>query len=176
MPNFALEDVLKESYLKIGIPEYTKEEREYAKKFKDSFNQEELFSNLPTAVADIMALKDNIENSELCDIFVDRIHSEECTPGSTDVGDVSWVVPTAQIRVNCYSYGAGSHSWQWTGQGKSSIALKGAELAAEVLADAAKTLTEKPELIQKARAEFDKRMRGQKYECLIPADVKPHLI
>ena len=50
------------------------------------------------------------------------------------------------------------------------------ELAAEVLADAAKTLTEKPELIQKARAEFDKRMRGQKYECLIPADVKPHLI
>ena len=176
MPNFALEDVLKESYLKIGIPEYTKEEREYAKKFKDSFNQEELFSNLPTAVADIMALKDNIENSELCDIFVDRIHSEECTPGSTDVGDVSWVVPTAQIRVNCYSYGAGSHSWQWTGQGKSSIALKGAEMAAEVLADAAKTLTEKPELIQKARAEFDKRMRGQKYECLIPADVKPHLI
>ena len=92
------------------------------------------------------------------------------------MGDVSWVVPTAQIRVNCYSYGAGSHSWQWTGQGKSSIALKGAELAAEVLADAAKTLTEKPELIQKARAEFDKRMRGQKYECLIPADVKPHLI
>ena len=44
-----------------------------------------------------------------------------------------------------------------------------------MLADAAKTLTEKPELIEKARAEFDKRMRGQKYECLIPADVKPHL-
>ena len=175
MPNFVLEDVLKESYLKIGIPEYTKEEREYAKKFKDSFNQEELFSNLPTAVADIMALKENIEQSELCDMFVDRIHSEECSPGSTDVGDVSWVVPTAQINANCYSYGAGAHSWQWTGQGKSTIALKGAVLAAEVLADAAKTLTEHPELVQRAREEFDKRMRGQKYECLIPMDVKPHL-
>lgn len=175
MPNFTLEDVLKESYQKIGIPEYTKEEREYAAAFKASFNQEELFSNLPHGIVDIMALKDNMESSELCDMFVDRIHSEECAPGSTDVGDVSWVVPTAQIRVSCYSYGAGSHSWQWTGQGKSSIALKGACLAAEVLADAAKTLTEKPELIVKARAEFDKRMRGQKYECLIPADVKPHL-
>ncbi len=175
MPNFALEDVLKESYLRVGIPEYTKEEREYAAAFKASFNQEELFSNLPHGIVDIMALKDNMETSELCDMFVDRIHSEECAPGSTDVGDVSWVVPTAQIRVSCYSYGAGSHSWQWTGQGKSTIALKGACLAAEVLADAAKTLTEKPELIEKARAEFDKRMRGQKYECLIPADVKPHL-
>ena len=175
MPNFALEDVLKESYLKVGIPEYKKEEREYAAAFKASFNQEELFSNLPHGVVDITALKDNMESSELCDIFVDRIHSEECAPGSTDVGDVSWVVPTGQVRVNCYSYGAGSHSWQWTGQGKSAIALKGTCLAAEVLADAAKTLTEKPELIAKARAEFEKRMRGQKYECLIPADVKPHL-
>lgn len=175
MPNFVLEEVLKESYLKIGIPAYTKEERVYAAKFKESFPKEELFSNLPGGVVDIMALKDNIEQSELCDIFVDRIHSEECAPGSTDVGDVSWVVPTGQVRVNCYSYGAGSHSFQWTGQGKSTIALKGTLAAAEILADAAKSLTEKPEFIERARAEFDKRMRGQKYECLIPEDVKPHL-
>lgn len=175
MPNFALEDVLRESYLKVGIPEYTKEEREYAGKFKASFDEEELFADLPIAVKDIMALKDNIMESELCDMFVDRIHSEECAPGSTDVGDVSWVVPTAQIRVNCYSYGAGTHSWQWTGQGKSTIALKGCLTAAKVLADAAVTLTEKPELLTKAREEFDKRMKGQKYECLIPADVEPHL-
>lgn len=175
LPNFALEDVLKESYLRIGIPEYTKEEREYAARFKESFPQEELFSNLPGGVVDIMALKDNMEQSELCDMFVDRIHSEECAAGSTDVGDVSWVVPTGQVRVSCYSYGAGSHSWQWTGQGKSTIALKGAVLAAEILADAAKSLVENPELIKKARDEFEKRMRGQKYECLIPEDVKPHL-
>lgn len=175
LPNFALEDVLKESYLRVGIPEYKKEEREYAKKFKDSFPKEELYSNLPLGVVDIMGLKENMEQSELCDIFVDRIHSEECAPGSTDVGDVSWVVPTGQIRVACYSYGAGAHSWQWTGQGKAGAALKGAVLAAEVLADAARTLTERPELIDKAKAEFEKRMCGQKYECLIPDDVKPHL-
>ena len=175
LPNFALEDVLKESFLKIGIPEYTAEERAYAKAFKESFPLENALNNVPGAVIDIMALKDNIEESELCDIFVDRIHYEACEPGSTDVGDESWVLPTAQISTACYSHGAGAHSWQWTGQGKSSIALKGAVLAAEVLADAAKSLTEKPELIEKAKAEFAKRMRGQKYECLIPADVKPHI-
>ena len=175
LPNFALEDVLKESFLKVGIPEYTKEEREYAKKFKESFDPAGLFAGLPVGVADIMALKDNIEHSELCDIFVDRVHSEACEPGSTDVGDVSWVLPTAQIETACFSYGAGAHSWQWTGQGKSSIAVKGAMLASEVLSDAAKTLTEHPERIAKAKEEFAKRMRGQKYECLIPADVKPHL-
>ena len=43
----------------------------------------------------------------------------------TDVGDVSWVIPTATVNTACYSYGAGAHSWQWTAQGKSAIAHKG---------------------------------------------------
>lgn len=175
LPNFVLEDVLADSFQRIGIPEYTPEERAYAKKFKDTFDPEYLLADLPKAVVDITALKENVENSELCDMFVERIHSEETSLGSTDVGDVSWVLPTEQIETACYSYGASAHSWQWTGQGKSSIALKGTVLAAEVLADAAKSLTEKPELIEAAKAEFAKRMRGQKYECLIPAEVKPHL-
>lgn len=48
--------------------------------------------------------------------------------GSTDVGDVSWCVPTAQINTACYSIGAGAHSLQWVAQGKSSIAYKGCML------------------------------------------------
>lgn len=175
MPNFALEDVLKDAWLKAGVPVYTDEEREYAGRFKASFPEEDLYGDMPVGVTDIMALKDHMAGAELCDIFVDRIHSEECSPGSTDVGDVSWVLPTAQICVGCYSYGAGAHSWQWTAQGKSSIALKGCLKAAEVLADAAVSLTERPELLEKAKEEFRKRMKNRRYQCLIPPEVMPHL-
>ena len=94
--------------------------------------------------------------------------------GSTDVGDVSWVVPTCTANVNCYSYGAGAHSWQWVAQGKSDIAVKGMLHAGLVLARTAEKLLENPELIVKARAELDQRLDGEKYKCLIPDEVKPH--
>lgn len=62
------------------------------------------------------------------DYFIETNHSAVCEMRSTDVGDVSWCVPTAQINTACYSIGAGAHSWQWVAQGKSSIAYKGCML------------------------------------------------
>ena len=48
--------------------------------------------------------------------------------------------------------------------------------AAEVLARGAVRLYEDPGLIVKAKAEFNGRLEGEKYECLIPHGVKPHVI
>ena len=176
IPNFALEEVLAEAFAEAGNPVYTAEERAYAKQFKDSFPVEDQLSDIPFAVGDLKRLKENIRNSEICDYVVDTVHSERCEMGSTDVGDVSWVIPTATINTACYSYGAGAHSWQWTAQGKSAIAHKGMLYAAEVMARGAVKLLEQPELIRRAKEEFDERMKGQKYECLIPADIKPHVM
>ena len=123
-----------------------------------------------------MKLRENIKNSEICDYVVETIHTDHCEMGSTDVGDVSWVIPTATVNTACYSYGAGAHSWQWTAQGKSAIAHKGMIFAAKVMAESAKTLLEHPEEIKKAWEEFDKRLDGEKYECLIPKEIEPHVI
>ena len=49
----------------------------------------------------------------------------EISYGSTDVGDVSWVTPTAQCWGACYAYGTPFHSWQMVAQGKLSLAHKG---------------------------------------------------
>ena len=49
-------------------------------------------------------------------------------------------------------------------------------LAAEVMAQAVEACFERPEIIEKAKAEFEERLAGQTYECLIPKDVKPHII
>lgn len=91
--------------------------------------------------------------------------------GSTDVGDVSWVTPTAQCLTACYAFGTPAHSWQWVAQGKSSIAHKGMLLAARTLAATAIELLQSPDLLTEARAEFNERLNGKKYVCPIPDSV-----
>ena len=175
VPNFVLEDVFAQAFAEAGAPIYTPEERAYAKQFKDSYPVENQLADLPIGAKDLKALRKNIQTSEICDYVIETFHSDACGMGSTDVGDVSWVIPTGTINTACFSYGAGAHSWQWTAQGKSPIAHKGMLYAAEVLARSAVKLLEQPERIRQAKQEFDERLEGKKYECLIPADVKPHV-
>ena len=175
IPNFTLEKVFRDSFIKLGVPEYTKEEREDALKFKNTYDINIVLNDIDENVKDKARLINNIKESELNDYFVDKEHSNVCYMGSSDVGDVSWVVPTAQINMNCYSYGAGGHSWQWVAQGKSSIASKGARHAGEIIADTALTLIKNPELIKQAKQELKDRLGDDKYECLIPKDVLPHV-
>ncbi|WP_321818403.1 MULTISPECIES: M20 family metallopeptidase [unclassified Paraburkholderia] len=93
--------------------------------------------------------------------------------GSTDVGDVSWVTPTAQFMTSCFAFGTSMHSWQWVSQGKSSIAHKGMVLAAKTIASTAIDLFRDPSLIEAAQKELELRRRGEQYVSPIPADVKP---
>lgn len=176
VPNFVLEDVIAEAFAEEGAPVYTSEERAYAKQFKDSVPEEMQLSDIPFGVCNLKELRENIKGSELCDYVVETFHTDHCEMGSTDVGDVSWVIPTATVNTACYSYGAGAHSWQWTAQGKSSIAHKGMLTAARVMAQSAKILLERPQLLKKAWNELEKRLDKETYECLIPKDVAPHVI
>ena len=111
----------------------------------------------------------------LCTYYVENEHSDVCEMGSTDVGDVSWVVPTATINTACWSWGTPGHSWQLTAQGKSSIAMKGMYRAADIMALAAEKIYEDHSIIQKAWNELNKRTQEEAYQCLIPKDIKPHV-
>ena len=92
--------------------------------------------------------------------------------GSTDVGDVSWLVPTAQINTVCFASKAPGHSWQNVSCDRTEIGHKAAVHAGKVLAAAAMDLFAKPELLKEARAEFEKRTAGG-YVCPIPEDAVP---
>lgn len=74
--------------------------------------------------------------------------------GSTDVGDVSWTVPTIGFRTATWVPGTPAHSWQAVAAGGMSIGLKGMENAAKVLALTAQRLFTDPALRATARAEF----------------------
>ncbi len=77
--------------------------------------------------------------------------------GSTDVGDISWLVPTVGIRTATWVPGTAPHSWQAVAAGGTSIGLKGMEVAAKTLALTGAALLRNPHLIDLARAEFDRR-------------------
>ena len=83
--------------------------------------------------------------------------------GSTDVGDVSWNVPTAGFGTATWVPGTPGHSWQAVAAGGMSIGHKGMVLAAKVLASAAQALFRDPQLIIDAKAEFRQR-RGANFQ------------
>ena len=92
--------------------------------------------------------------------------------GSTDVGDVSWVCPTAQIMAATHTYGTPNHSWQQVAQGKAPLAHKTMLFVSKVLAATAVELMADPALLEQARQEHRKRI-GKGYICPIPPEVRP---
>ena len=77
--------------------------------------------------------------------------------GSTDVGDVSWNVPTVGLGTATFIPGTGLHTWQAVATGGTPLAHKGTLLAAEVLAATAIDLLSQPDLVAAAAAEFNDR-------------------
>ena len=93
--------------------------------------------------------------------------------GSTDVGDVSWVVPTVQMWGGNYAIGTPFHSWQMVAQGKSPMAYKGLTHAASVMAATAVDVILDPELRAKALAELKSRVGSDGYICPLPEGSNP---
>ena len=93
--------------------------------------------------------------------------------GSTDVGDVSWVVPTVQARGATYAIGTPGHSWQLTAQGKSPLAHKGMVHVAKVMAGVAVDALRDPSLIKAAKADLAARTEAHPYVCPLPEGLSP---
>lgn len=170
--NQTLENVLVETMKEDYDLSYGLDECEYLSKYKSSFDGK---INIPLMVKDEHKLKEDIKNNVICSYIIEKEHHGICQMGSTDVGDVSWCVPTGQFNTACFAYGASGHSWQWVAQGKSSVADKGMKYAGRVLCDAAIKLHNNPELIEKAKRELKLKLDGESYKCPIPKDVKPHV-
>lgn len=95
--------------------------------------------------------------------------------GSTDVGDVSWVVPTTGFTTSCWVPGTPGHSWQAVACGGTTIARNGMLLATRVLAVSGLDLFTTEGLIEQAQAEHTKRLGDRQYESLLKPDQKPPL-
>jgi aminobenzoyl-glutamate utilization protein B len=154
LPNTYLVSLMQKNLQAVGGYEYTPAERQFAEVLRTSLD-----GNLPPI---------DSSNSVLTP-----------EPGigsaSTDLGDVSWNVPTVQLTSATWVPGTPAHSWQAVAAGGTSIGVKGMLVAAKSMALTAIDLFTDPSHIQKARAEFDQRRGpGFKYTTRL-ADRKPAL-
>jgi len=162
----------------LGAPKFTEEEKSYAERYINTFSEHEKNSNaqMLSMFRDNKELLEYIKNNTnkpLEDEVMPYLFMNSPMPGSSDVGDVSWIAPTAQCNTTCYAASTPAHSWQMVAQGKSSIAHKGMLYASKIIALSAVEVLQHPELAEKAKEELKGYLRGKKYECPIPADVKP---
>lgn len=180
--NTTIEEVLQKNLYEVEREPYTDEEIKFAEKIAATYGGqkltlEDVLSRYEKSrKAEVEELVTPHLSSVLNDFIVPLMDIEKSMAGSTDVGDVSWVCPTAQINTVTVAAGTPGHSWQEVTQGKSSIAHKGMLYAGKVMAAAAIDLLESPETIEKAKEELNKRLGGGKYIPPIPKDVRPMAI
>ena len=163
VPNHTLEEVFYNNLVSAPPIEYTDGEQSFAKGLKQTYNNNSLCGIATQYSEDVRDLvKEKSQNGQkaLNDFVVPLYKGEHFSPGSTDVGDVSWQTPTAQIDVVCFAAGSPGHSWQNVSIGKSSIAHKGLLQAGKVIAMTALDLLASPEIIEKAKNELQKRTGG----------------
>ena len=167
MGNTPLEQAMYENFQRLGPPEFDEADRAYAEKIRATLRPEDI-----AAAFDRAGLPVNLD-LPMCDFIVPLESKGKGGNGSTDVGDVSWAVPTVQARGATCAVGTPFHSWQLTAQGKSPAAHKGLVHVAKVMAGTAVDALENPGLIERAKAEHAARMARTPYVCPLPADVNP---
>ena len=156
LPNESLAKVMYKNLNLVGGVEYSLEEKDFAEEIKKTLTN-------PYA---------NMENARIIQPF--KI-VERGTGGSTDVGDISWIAPTAGLSAATWVPGTPAHSWQAVACGGTSIGVKGMMVAAKTLALTAVELIQSPELLKSAAQELDHRRGvGFKYISLL-GDREPPL-
>ena len=104
------------------------------------------------------------------DFVMPYVPSDYMSPGSTDVGDVSWLTPTAQFSAATWASNCPGHSWQMVSTGKTSFAHKAMLYAGMVLAGTAADLMTSPDILTDAREEF-KETAASGYDCPLESDL-----
>src|SRR5580658_2358603 len=154
LPNDALTEVLGRAMQKAGGYEYTPDEKTFAVELQKTLAGPVRSPGPEKVQADM---------------------SEGVGSASSDAGDVSWVVPTAQFTTATFVPGVSAHTWQAAACAGTSIGRKGMVVAARTLAVAGVELFENPTELKAARDAFEKRLDGRKWATRIAPDSKPPL-
>jgi aminobenzoyl-glutamate utilization protein B len=151
--NETLAKAMQGNLLKIGGVKYAPDETSFAKQLQSSFTG-------------VVPPVDSAAQ-------VQPLHKQNAL-GSTDVGDVSYAVPTVGLEAATWVPGTSAHSWQAVACGGTDIGVKGMMVAAKTMAFTAIDLFTTPELLKKAKAEFNLSKGDYRYKPLL-GDRKPAL-
>ncbi|UCF15525.1 MAG: amidohydrolase [Phycisphaerales bacterium] len=151
--NRPLQEALQKNLELVGAPRFTEAEQEFARSLQRITGKEEKGFN-----DKIKPLPDK---------------PGEVEGGSTDVADVSWIVPTAGFRMATAAEAVPWHSWATTACSGTRAGRKGAVVAAKVIATTGVDILTNPDLVKQAKAFFLEATEGKPYQSPIPVDQKP---
>jgi aminobenzoyl-glutamate utilization protein B len=167
LPNVVLEQAMHDIAVQLGGVPFDDADRDLARPFLATVSAAEVAMNKANggiAASDPSPLHEGITP-------FDATAPRHRAGASTDVGDVSWVVPTVQCGGAVAALGTPAHSWQLVAQGKLAAAHKGMLHAAKIMGATAATLLTDDGLRARARDEFDARIAERPYDCPIPDGV-----
>ncbi|SKA24497.1 M20 family metallopeptidase [Consotaella salsifontis] len=174
LPNHALETALHATMKDLGPVPFDDADLEFAQAIRATLSDEAIRSSYKLYKVQGDALLNSLDrDSPLHRGLLAFDGHSHFRAGSTDVGDVSWTVPTAQVWTPCWAIGTPVHTWQVVAQGKSPGAHKAMVHAAKALALTALRACETPELLSDAKAEWAQRTNGQPYRCPLPPEIMP---
>ena len=177
--NSILQKQLYKNMSEIPCPQYSDEELAFAAKLKASYLSTD--GILPGIGAehdeDIKAfVKEKTDNGTcVMNSFVMPLYTGyHFSPGSTDVGDVSYLAPTAQFDAVTWPNGCPGHSWQNVSCGNSPIGDKGVLYAAKILCATAIDLLDDPALVAEVRKTFEEKK--EEYFSPVPEGAELYVI
>jgi aminobenzoyl-glutamate utilization protein B len=166
LSNEVLADLQYEIMRGLGGIEFTEDEQAYAAAINQHFGD----ANVKTLIARYGVYPEAAERALIGDVFPSR-DKDYVSPGSSDMGDMSWYAPCSMLQTATWASRAAAHSWGVVATGRTSIGHKGMMYAAKVMALAAAELIMSPEVLERAQAEFRAAIERSPYKCPIPDEV-----
>jgi aminobenzoyl-glutamate utilization protein B len=167
--NAPLEAAMQANLMRLGGPGFDAADRAFAAEIQKTFSRADILASY--ARFGLTAKPDEALSEEIYPLGA----GTDTSVGSTDVGTVSWVVPTVQCRAACYAVGTPGHSWQLVAQGRAPAAHKGLVLAAKAMAGVAIDVFTDPALLAAAEADFAAFRAENPFVNPITDDVVPPL-
>jgi aminobenzoyl-glutamate utilization protein B len=168
LPNTPLEQALHGIMEELGPPHFDETDKDFAAKIRSTLTDKDIETVYYSIGMDPT-------DRPLADFIVPLDAKRNPQIGSTDVGDVSWVVPTVQVHAPTVAIGTPFHTWQVVAQGKSPHAHKAMVQAAKAMAGLGVRALTEPDLIAAAKADLNKRTTRTPYVSPLPDSVAPPL-
>ena len=173
LSNTVLEQVIQRNLESAPLPAYTGEELAFAEAIHATYDCRDLPGTAPKfdwkVKKQVQELTDN-GTKAVNNFVMPYVPSDYMSAGSTDVGDVSWLTPTAQFNAATWPSNCPGHSWQMVSTGKTGFAHKAMLYAGQVLAATAFDLMTDPAILAEARAEFAVTA-AEGYDCPLEPDL-----
>ena len=174
IPNATATKLISDAFMEEGCPDYTEEDFAEAREFLNAMPEEERAKVIKEG-----AQLNGVSEAEFAEHplhtkfipYTDKLR-ETVFPASTDVGDVSHIVPTGQCNAAAAIIGTGAHTWKFGAQAGSGIGSRAAQATARALGYACAKVYEDPALAEKAGREL-KEETGGGYVSPLPAELKP---